>query len=262
MLPALYVSKTGLAAQDINLTTISNNLANVSTTGFKRDRAEFQDLLYQIKRQPGAQSTQDSELPSGLQLGTGVRIVGTQKNFSAGSLQTTDQPLDLAVNGRGFFQIRQPDGTVAYTRDGTFHLDTNGQIVTASGFALEPAIVVPQQAQTFTVGQDGTVSITLASSSATPQIIGNIQTADFINPAGLQSKGSNLFLETASSGAPQVGTPGLNGFGTTQQNTLEASNVSTVEEMVNMITTQRAYEMNSKVVSTADQMLQYVTQNL
>ncbi|MEA9978106.1 MULTISPECIES: flagellar basal-body rod protein FlgG [unclassified Pseudomonas] len=262
MLPALYVSKTGLAAQDINLTTISNNLANVSTTGFKRDRAEFQDLLYQIKRQPGAQSTQDSALPSGLQLGTGVRIVGTQKNFSAGSLQTTDQPLDLAINGRGFFQIRQPSGTVAYTRDGSFHLDTNGQIVTANGFALEPAIVVPQQAQTFTVGQDGTVSITLAGATATPQIIGNVQTADFINPAGLQSQGGNLFLETASSGAPQVGTPGLNGFGTTQQNTLEASNVSTVEEMVNMITTQRAYEMNSKVISTADQMLQHIAQNL
>lgn len=262
MLPALYVSKTGLAAQDTNLTTISNNLANVSTTGFKRDRAEFQDLLYQIKRQPGAQSTQNSELPSGLQLGTGVRIVGTQKNFTAGSLQTTDQPLDLAINGRGFFQIRQPDGTVAYSRDGTFHLDTNGQIVTANGYALDPAIVVPAQAQTFTVGQDGTVSVTLAGANATSQIIGNLQTADFINPAGLQAVGSNLFLETASSGAPQVGTPGLNGFGTTQQNTLEGSNVSTVEEMVNMITTQRAYEMNSKVISTADQMLQYVTQNL
>ena len=262
MLPALYVSKTGLAAQDINLTTISNNLANVSTTGFKRDRAEFQDLLYQIKRQPGAQSTQDSELPSGLQLGTGVRIVGTQKNFSAGSLQTTDQPLDLAVNGRGFFQVMQPDGTVAYSRDGTFHLNSNGQIVTANGYALEPAIVVPAQAQTFTVGQDGTVSVTLAGANATSQVIGNLQTADFVNPSGLQSVGSNLFLETASSGAPQVGTPGLNGFGTTQQNTLEASNVSTVEEMVNMITTQRAYEMNSKVISTADQMLQYVTQNL
>jgi len=262
MLPALYVSKTGLAAQDINLTTISNNLANVSTTGFKRDRAEFQDLLYQIKRQPGAQSTQDSELPSGLQLGTGVRIVGTQKNFSAGSLQTTDQPLDLAVNGRGFFQIMQPDGTVAYSRDGTFHLNSNGQIVTANGYALEPAIVVPAQAQTFTVGQDGTVSVTLAGANATSQVIGNLQTADFVNPSGLQAVGSNLFLETASSGAPQVGTPGLNGFGTTQQNTLEASNVSTVEEMVNMITTQRAYEMNSKVISTADQMLQYVTQNL
>ena len=261
MLPALWVAKTGLSAQDTNLTTISNNLANVSTTGFKRDRAEFQDLLYQIKRQPGAQSTQDSELPSGLQLGTGVRIVGTQKNFTAGSLQTTEQPLDLAVNGRGFFQILQPDGTTSYTRDGTFHLDSNGQIVNASGFALEPAIVIPNNAQSFTVGTDGTVSITVPGNPAA-QVIGNLQTADFINPAGLQAVGNNLFLETAASGAPQIGTPGLNGFGTTLQNTLEGSNVSTVEEMVNMITTQRAYEMNSKVISTADQMLSFVTQNL
>ena len=261
MLPALWVAKTGLSAQDTNLTTISNNLANVSTTGFKRDRAEFQDLLYQIKRQPGAQSTQDSELPSGLQLGTGVRIVDTQKNFTAGSLQTTEQPLDMAIDGRGFFQILQPDGTTSYTRDGTFHLDSNGQIVNASGFALEPAIVIPNDAQTFTVGRDGTVSITVAGNPAA-QVIGNLQTADFINPAGLQAVGNNLFLETAASGAPQVGTPGLAGFGTTLQNTLETSNVSTVEEMVNMITTQRAYEMNSKVISTADQMLSFVTQNL
>ena len=261
MLPALWVAKTGLSAQDTNLTTISNNLANVSTTGFKRDRAEFQDLLYQIKRQPGAQSTQDSELPSGLQLGTGVRIVGTQKNFTAGSLQTTEQPLDMAIDGRGFFQILQPDGTTSYTRDGTFHLDSNGQIVNASGFALEPAIVIPNDAQTFTVGRDGTVSITVAGNPAA-QVIGNLQTADFINPAGLQAVGNNLFMETAASGAPQVGTPGLAGFGTTLQNTLETSNVSTVEEMVNMITTQRAYEMNSKVISTADQMLSFVTQNL
>ena len=261
MLPALWVAKTGLSAQDTNLTTISNNLANVSTTGFKRDRAEFQDLLYQIKRQPGAQSTQDSELPSGLQVGTGVRIVGTQKNFTAGSLQTTEQPLDMAINGRGFFQILQPDGTTSYTRDGTFHLDSNGQIVNASGFALEPAIVIPNDAQTFTVGNDGTVSVTLPGNPAS-QVIGNLQTADFINPAGLQAVGNNLFLETAASGAPQVGTPGLAGFGTTLQNTLETSNVSTVEEMVNMITTQRAYEMNSKVISTADQMLSFVTQNL
>ncbi|CDF82999.1 flagellar basal-body rod protein FlgG [Pseudomonas sp. QL9] len=261
MLPALWVSKTGLAAQDMNLTTISNNLANVSTTGFKRDRAEFQDLLYQIKRQPGANSTQDSQLPSGLQLGTGVRIVGTQKNFTAGSLQTTDNPLDMAVNGRGFFQVLTPDGTVAYTRDGSFHLNSDGQIVTSNGNALEPAIVVPAETQTFTVGTDGTVSVTVAGNS-TPQVIGNIQTADFINPAGLQANGNNLFLETASSGAPQVGTPGLNGLGTVQQNTLENSNVSVVEEMVNMITTQRAYEMNSKVISTADQMLGFISQNL
>jgi len=261
MLPALWVSKTGLSAQDMNLTTISNNLANVSTTGFKKDRAEFQDLLYQVRRQPGANSTQDSNLPSGLLLGTGVRIVGTQKNFNPGSLQTTDQPLDMAINGRGFFQILTPDGTIAYTRDGTFHLNAEGQVVTANGFPLEPAIVVPPETQSFTVGQDGTVSITVAGDAAV-QVIGNIQTADFINPAGLQAVGNNLFLETAASGAPQVGQPGLNGLGTLLQETLENSNVSTVEELVNMITTQRAYEMNSKVISTADSMLGFVTQQL
>ncbi len=261
MLPALWVSKTGLAAQDMNLTTISNNLANVSTTGFKRDRAEFQDLLYQIRRQPGAQSSQDSQLPTGLQLGTGVRIVGTSKMFTEGSLQTTEQPLDMAVNGRGFFQVLQPDGTVSYTRDGSFHLDSNGQLVTSQGYSLEPAIVLPAQVQTFTVGEDGTVSVTV-SGDPTPQVIGNIQTADFVNPAGLQAIGNNLFLETGSSGAPQVGTPGLTGLGVVLQNTLENSNVSVVEELVNMITTQRAYEMNSKVISTADQMLSFITQNL
>ena len=261
MLPALWVSKTGLAAQDMNLTTISNNLANVSTTGFKRDRAEFQDLLYQIRRQPGAQSSQDSQLPTGLQLGTGVRIVGTSKMFTEGSLQTTEQPLDMAINGRGFFQILQPDGTVSYTRDGSFHLDSNGQLVTSQGYSLEPAIVLPAEVQTFTVGEDGTVSVTV-SGDPTPQVVGNIQTADFVNPAGLQAIGNNLFLETGSSGAPQVGTPGLTGLGTVLQNTLENSNVSVVEELVNMITTQRAYEMNSKVISTADQMLSFITQNL
>jgi flagellar basal-body rod protein FlgG len=261
MLSALWVAKTGLSAQDTNLTTISNNLANVSTTGFKRDRAEFQDLLYQIKRQPGAQSTQDNQLPSGLQLGTGVRIVGTQKNFTEGSLQTTDQPLDMAINGDGFFQITMPDGTISYTRDGTFHLNSDGQVVTANGFPLEPALVVPEDTKSFTVGEDGTVSVTTAGNS-TPTVIGNIQTASFINPAGLQASGNNLFTETAASGAPQIGTPGLNGLGTVLQNTLENSNVSTVEELVNMITTQRAYEMNSKVISTADQMLGFITQNL
>ena len=261
MLPALWVSKTGLSAQDMNLTTISNNLANVSTTGFKRDRAEFEDLLYQIRRQPGGQSSQDSQLPSGLQLGTGVRVVGTQKIFTAGSLQTTEQPLDMAINGRGFFQVLLPDGTVSYSRDGSFHLNSDGQVVTSNGYALEPAIVLPNEVRTFTVGEDGTVSVTTAGNPQ-PQIVGNLQISDFINPAGLEAIGNNLFLETASSGAPHVGTPGLNGLGTTLQNTLENSNVSVVEELVNMITTQRAYEMNSKVISTADQMLGFISQNL
>ncbi|MDX9686823.1 MULTISPECIES: flagellar basal-body rod protein FlgG [Halopseudomonas] len=258
---ALWVSKTGLSAQDTMLTTISNNLANVSTTGFKRDRPEFEDLLYQIKRQPGAQSTQDTQLPSGLQLGTGVRVAGTQKIFTAGTLQTTEQPLDMAINGRGFFQILMPDGNIGYTRDGSFHLDADGRIVTSNGYPLEPGIELPQDVQTFTVGEDGTVSISVFGDPGVQQL-GVIQTADFINPAGLQAIGGNLFLETASSGAPQVGNPGENGLGTVLQNTLENSNVSVVEELVNMITTQRAYEMNSKVISTADQMLQYISQNL
>lgn len=261
MLPALWVAKTGLSAQDMNLTTISNNLANVSTTGFKRDRAEFEDLLYQIRRQPGGQSSQDSELPSGLQLGTGVRIVGTQKIFTEGSLQTTEQPLDMAINGRGFFQIMMPDGTISYTRDGSFQLNSDGQVVTSSGYPLEPAIVLPEQVRNFTVGEDGTVSVTIANDPQ-PQILGNIQTVDFINYAGLEAIGNNLFLETGASGAPQAGTPGTNGLGIIMQSTLENSNVSVVEELVNMITTQRAYEMNSKVISTADQMLSFITQKL
>lgn len=261
MLPSLWVAKTGLSAQDMNLTTISNNLANVSTTGFKRDRAEFEDLLYQVRRQPGGQSSQDSELPSGLQLGTGVRIVGTQKIFTQGSLQTTEQPLDLAINGRGFFQILMPDGTISYTRDGSFQLNSDGQVVTSSGFPLEPAIVLPEQVRTFMVGEDGTVSVTVAGDPQ-PQVLGSIQTVDFINYAGLEAIGNNLFLETAASGAPQAGMPGTNGLGNVLQNTLENSNVSVVEELVNMITTQRAYEMNSKVISTADQMLSFITQKL
>ena len=258
---ALWVSKTGLAAQDTSLRTISNNLANVSTVGFKRDRAVFQDLLYQIQRQPGALSSQNSELPSGLQLGTGVRTFGTQKVFTEGNLQITEQPLDLAVNGRGFFQIILPDGNTAYTRNGQFHLNSDGQIVNANGYLLEPAITLPEEVDTITIGTDGTVTVRRRDEVDNTQI-GNIDTVDFINPAGLEAIGGNLFLETPSSGAPQVGTPGLDGLGTLEQATLETSNVSVVEELVDMISTQRAYEMNSKVISTADQMLQFVNQNL
>ena len=258
---ALYVSKTGLAAQDMQLTTISNNLANASTTGYKRDRVVFEDLLYQIVRQPGAQATEESQLPSGLQLGTGVRVAGTQKQFTYGSLQITDQSLDLAIDGRGFFQIQQPDGAISYTRAGQLHLSGDGEIVTANGLLLEPSITLPPNADRLTIGTDGIVSAFIPGIPA-PQILGNIQTVDFVNPAGLQAIGSNLFLETASSGDPITGTPGENGLGQVKQGMLENSNVDIVEEMVNMITTQRAYEMNSKVVSTADQMLQFVTQNL
>ncbi|MFL0809611.1 MAG: flagellar basal-body rod protein FlgG [Agarilytica sp.] len=258
---ALYVSKTGLAAQDTQLTTISNNLANSSTVGYKRDRAVFEDLLYQIQRQPGAQTTEETQLPSGLQLGTGVRVVGTQKQFTAGSLQVTNQNLDVAIDGRGFLQIQQPDGNIAYTRAGQLHLNGEGQIVNASGLLLEPNITVPENVRNITIGTDGIVNAFITG-EPDPQILGNIQTVDFINPAGLQSIGGNLFVETGASGNPISGVPGENGLGQINQGMLENSNVDVVEEMVNMITTQRAYEMNSKVVSTADQMLQFLSQNV
>jgi flagellar basal-body rod protein FlgG len=261
MHPALYVSKTGLSAQDMSLTTISNNLANASTVGFKRDEAVFQDLLYQVKREPGGLNSQNSQLPSGLQLGTGVRIEGTTKQFTQGSLEVTDQALDMAVNGRGFFQVLLPDGSTSYTRDGQFQLNSEGQVVTASGNLLEPAITVPQNASSVTIGEDGIVSVATSGETAVQQI-GQINTVDFINPQGLKALGNNLFAETEASGNAQGGTPGLAGFGEVKQGMLEQSNVDTVKELVDMITVQRAYEMNSKVVSTADQMLQYIGQNL
>lgn len=258
---ALWVSKTGLTAQDKQLTTISNNLANASTVGFKRDRVVFEDLLYQINRQPGASSSQNTQLPSGLQLGTGVKVVSTQKQHTNGSLQVTDQPLDMAIDGRGFFEILLPDGNIAYTRNGEFHLSADGEIVNAEGLVLQPAITVPQNTIRVSVGRDGIATATVAGNPQ-PTQIGAIQLTDFINPAGLQAIGSNLFLETASSGTPQQGTPGSNGFGSIEQGSVENSNVNIVEELVNMITTQRTYEMNSKVIQTADQMLQFVSQNI
>jgi len=258
---ALWVSKTGLTAQDKQLTTISNNLANAATVGFKRDRVVFEDLLYQVQRQPGAQSSQNTQLPSGLQLGTGVRVVSTQKQFSSGSLQVTDQPLDMAIDGRGFYEILLPDGNIAYTRNGEFHLSADGEIVNGDGLLLQPAITIPQSTLSVTIGRDGTVSA-LVSGNSSPTQVGSIQLTDFVNPAGLQAIGSNLFLETASSGSAQQGTPGTNGFGSIEQGSVENSNVNIVEELVNMITTQRTYEMNSKVIQTADQMLQFVSQNI
>jgi flagellar basal-body rod protein FlgG len=261
MHPALWVSKTGLSAQDTNMSTISNNLANVNTTGFKRDRAVFQDLLYQIHRQPGGMSTQNSELPSGLQLGTGVRIVGTAKQFSQGNLQITEQPLDMAVSGRGFFQVLLPDGQIAYTRDGEFQLNADGDVVNPEGYPLEPAITIPDNATKVTIGKDGTVSA-VTDDQAAPVNLGQITLVDFINPQGLQAIGNNLFKATNASGDPNEGEAGLAGLGTIEQGSVEASNVEVVEELVNMITTQRAYEMNSKVVSTTDQMLQFITNNI
>lgn len=261
MHPALWVSKTGLSAQDTNMSTISNNLANVNTTGFKRDRAVFQDLLYQVNRQPGGMNTQNSELPSGLQLGTGVRVVGTAKQFSQGNLEVTEQPLDLAVDGRGFLQIAMPDGQTAYTRDGQFQPNADGDVVTPEGYPLEPNINIPDNATSVTIGKDGTVSA-ITDDQAAPVDLGQITLVDFINPQGLQAIGNNLFKETNASGDPAEGEPGLAGLGSLQQGMVESSNVEVVEELVNMITTQRAYEMNSKVVSTTDQMLQFITQNI
>ncbi len=261
MHPALWVSKTGLSAQDTNMSTISNNLANVNTTGFKRDRAVFQDLLYQIDRQPGGLNTQNSELPSGLQLGTGVRIVGTTKQFSQGNLEVTEQPLDMAVNGRGFMQILLPDGQIAYTRDGQFQLNADGDIVNPDGYTLEPNINVPEDATNITIGKDGTVSAVTNDQSA-PVNLGEITLVNFINPQGLQAIGNNLYKATNASGDPAEGEPGIGGLGTLEQGMVEASNVEVVEELVNMITTQRAYEMNSKVVSATDQMLQFITNNI
>lgn len=258
---ALWISKSGLSAQDLRLNTISNNLANVSTTGFKRDVAVFQDLLYQMDRQPGGQSSQNTQLPSGLQTGTGVKTVATKKQHTEGSIQTTGQALDVAIQGRGFFQILQPDGSVAYTRDGAFQMSADGQLVTSEGLPLEPAITIPDGTQSVTIGVDGTVSVVNATTKE-QTAVGNIQLADFINPAGLEAVGSNLYRETAASGAPTQAEPGTSGTGTVLQNALEASNVNVVEELVNMIETQRAYEMNSKVISTVDQMLSYIGQQL
>lgn len=255
---ALWAAKTGLDAQNTRMAVISNNLANVNTTGFKKGRAAFQDLVYQNIRQVGAQSSQNTQYPTGLTLGTGVRIVATEKVYEQGSLQQTNNRLDVAITGRGFFQITLPDGTLAYTLDGSFKLDGQGNLVTSNGYALSPAITIPANAQTITIGADGTVSVTTTGATA-PTQVGQIQLADFINASGLQPRGDNLLIESVASGAPQVGTPGTNGLGATQQGSLETSNVNVVEELVSMIETQRAYEMNSKAISTTDQMLQYLT---
>ncbi|MFK8047115.1 MAG: flagellar basal-body rod protein FlgG [Halioglobus sp.] len=258
---SLWIAKTGLDAQQTKMSNIANNLANAGTTGYKRGRAVFADLLYQNVRQVGAQSSQDTQLPSGLMMGTGVRTVATEKLFTQGNLQQTDNQLDMAIQGRGFFQVLMPDGSQAFTRDGSFQMDAQGQLVTSGGFQVQPSISIPENAQSLTIGADGTVSVRLPGSTAISQI-GNVQLADFVNPAGLQPIGDNLFLESSASGSPQSGNPGLNGLGTVSQGYVETSNVNVVEELVNMIETQRAYEMNSRAISTTDQMLQYVANNL
>lgn len=258
---SLWISKTGLSAQDTRLATIANNLSNAATVGFKRDSTVFEDLLYQIRRQPGAQSSQNTQLPSGLQVGTGVRVIGTQKEFSEGSVEITEKSLDVAIVGRGFFEILMPDGSSAYTRNGQFQLSADGEIVNARGLVLQPSITVPEDASSVTISTDGIVEATILGQPGAQQL-GTLTITDFVNPAGLQAIGSNLFLETAASGTPITGTPGNQGLGSLEQGSLENSNVDVVEELVNMITTQRTYEMNSKVISTADQMLQYISQNL
>lgn len=259
MIRSLWIAKTGLEAQQTNMDVISNNLANVSTNGFKRQRAVFEDLLYQTLRQPGAQSSEQTTIPSGLQLGTGVRPVATERIHSQGSLAQTNNSKDVAVEGDGFLQVMMPDGTTAYTRDGSFQLDQNGQLVTASGYPVQPAINVPQDAKSITIGNDGIVSVTIAG-QAQPQQVGQLTLSTFINDSGLESIGENLYRETQSSGAPNETTPGQNGAGTLRQGYVETSNVNVAEELVNMIQTQRAYEINSKAVSTSDQMLQRLTQ--
>jgi len=258
---ALWIAKTGLEAQQTRMAVTSNNLANVNTTGFKRSRAVFEDLLYQNNGQAGAQSSEDTQLNSGLMVGTGVRVVATEKIFNQGNLVQTGNSLDMAIEGRGFFQILTPDGSLAYSRDGTFQVNADGDMVTSKGYALQPGITIPEDALSITIGGDGTVSV-LQPGNSSPVELGTIQLANFINPAGLQPVGQNLFMESGSSGSPQTGTPGLDGLGSISQGSLETSNVNTVEELVNMIETQRAYEMNSKAIATAEQMLEFANNTL
>jgi flagellar basal-body rod protein FlgG len=261
MASALNIAQTGLDAQQTRLAVIANNLANVATTGFKKSRPVFEDLLYETIAQPGAASSQSTELPSGLMLGTGVRTVATSKVFTQGELSPTDNALDVSIQGRGFLQVLMPDGSTAYTRDGTMSMNSQGQLVTPSGYEIDPGITIPTEALSITIGQDGTVSVLVAGQS-TPTQVGQLQLADFINPQGLQPVGENLYKESVASGNPQTGTAGLNGLGTFIQGAVESSNVNAVEELVDMIEAQRSYEMNSKAIQTADEMMQFITQTL
>jgi flagellar basal-body rod protein FlgG len=254
MIPALYSASSGMQAQQLNLDTIANNLANVNTTGFKKTRVDFQDLLYQTFRTPGLAGTQGTIIPTGIQVGLGARPIATQRIFSQGDFQQTENPLDLVIEGDGFFQVQRSDGTTAYTRAGAFKKDGTGRMVTSDGAVLTPNIVIPATAKNLTIGSDGTVSVTLAGATAASNL-GQIQVAQFVNPAGLLRIGRNLFVSTPASGAATVGTPGTGGYGTLSQGFLELANVKVVDEMVNMITSQRAYEANSKAIQTADEML-------
>jgi flagellar basal-body rod protein FlgG len=259
MNPALWISKTGVQAQDAKLQAIANNLANVNTVGFKRDRAIFEDLFYQVERQPGAQNNDDTVSPSGVQLGNGTRLVGTQKVFTNGSLQTTGQSLDVAIVGQGFLQVELSNGETAYTRAGQLQLNAEGRLVNAQGLPIVPDITIPAEASAITIGENGVVTVNVPGSQ-TPVQVGQITLANFINPAGLLALGDNLYQETTASGVPTEGIPGEDGFGKLKQGALEGSNVQVVEEMVDMIAAQRTYEMNTKVLSAADNMLQYLAQ--
>jgi flagellar basal-body rod protein FlgG len=259
MMRSLWISKTGMEAQQTQLDVVSHNLANVGTNGYKRAHAVFEDLMYQSLRQSGANSSEQTQLPTGLQVGLGVRTVATSRQFTQGNLQQSGNAMDLAVKGQGFFQIQMPDGTTAYTRDGAFQVSSTGQLVTSNGYTVQPGITVPANAQSVTVAADGTVSAALPG-QATPQVLGQLQLASFINPAGLEPRGQNLFTETAASGTASPAAPGSNGLGEIAQGFLETSNVNVVEELVAMIQTQRAYELNSKAIQTSDQMLQRLGQ--
>jgi flagellar basal-body rod protein FlgG len=259
MIRSLWIAKTGMEGQQTKLDTISNNLANVGTNGFKRGGVVFDDLMYQNLRPAGAASAEQTTLPTGLQVGLGTRVAASTRNFGQGALQQSASNLDVAIKGNGFFQVQLPDGSTAYTRDGAFQLDAAGQIVTAAGYAVQPGITIPANASNVTIGQDGTVSALLPGQS-TPQALGQIQIASFVNPSGLDPRGGNLYGETAASGTPQAGAPGTGALGALQQGFVEGSNVNVVEELVAMIATQRAYELNSKAITTSDQMLQRLSQ--
>ena len=262
MHPALWISKTGLDAQQTNVATISNNLANASTVGFKKSRAIFEDLLYQNINQPGANATENSKLPSGLMLGAGAKVVAVQKDFSQGNALTTKNSLDIMVDGDGFFEIEMPDGSSGFTRTGQFQLNEDGIIVTpGSGYPLLPQVQIPNDAQSITVGAQGEVSVRMIG-QAENQVVGQLNISDFVNPSGLEPMGENLYTETGASGAPLQGMPGNDGLGFLRQGMLETSNVNVTEELVNLIESQRVYEMNSKVVSAVDEMLSYINQKL
>lgn len=257
---ALHVARTGLDAQNMRMQVIANNLANVNTTGFKQDRASFETLAYQAITAPGAASSDSTKFATGTSLGAGVKINGTDKVDTQGSLQQTGNALDMAIQGGGFFQVKMPSGQIGYTRDGNFNLSADGTVVNAEGYELQPQIQIPAGAQNITIAQDGTVSVTMPNQTDVTQV-GKIETANFTNPAGLQSAGANLLTETASSGQPQTGAANADGRGPITQGSLEASNVNIVEELVDMIETQRAYEVNSKMIKATDEMLQYANQN-